>query len=244
MIFHIEKDSESLTHYIADWLVEYIKDTIQLQNSCSIALSGGNTPKQLYILLTTDAYRNKIEWKKINFFFGDERYVPITDERNNAKMAFDTLLNHVPVKKENVHVMRTDIDADQSIQDYETILHTHFDNQPYTFDLVLLGLGDNAHTLSLFPGYSSVIFEKKQWVRSFYLEEQKTIRITLTAPIVNKSRAIAFIVTGTEKAEALAQVTEGEKDFINYPAQIILPENGQLFWFLDQAAAEGLQKNE
>lgn len=243
MIFHIEKDSEALTHYLAEWLVGYIKDTIHLQNMCTIALSGGNTPKQLYTLLTTDTYRKKIEWQKLYFFFGDERYVPFTDERNNAKMAFDTLLNHVPVKKDKVYIMRTDIDAEQSAHEYQTILHTHFDNHPYTFDLVLLGLGDNAHTLSLFPGYSSIIFEKKHWVRSFYLEEQKTTRITLTAPIVNQARTVAFIVTGKEKSEALAQVTEGEKDFINYPAQIIQPENGQVFWFMDQAAAKGLQKN-
>lgn len=244
MIIHIEKDNESLTHYIAEWLVGYIRDIIHLKNNCSIVLSGGNTPKQLYRLLASDIYRKKIDWQKLTFFFGDERYVPFTDERSNAKMAFDTLLNHVPVKKEKVHMMRTDIDAEQSAHEYETIIHSYCDNKPTSFDLVLLGLGDNAHTLSLFPGYSSAIFEKTQWVRSFYLEEQKATRITLTAPIVNKSRTVAFIVTGTEKSEALAQVIEGEKDYLKYPAQIIQPANGQLFWFVDQAAAEGLHKNQ
>lgn len=108
MPLHIEPNADVLIHTVANWMVDVIADTLKQQDRFTIALSGGNTPKSLHVLLASDAYRHKIDWAKLHFFFGDERFVPFNDERNNAKMAFDTLLNHVPVKPEQIHVMQTE----------------------------------------------------------------------------------------------------------------------------------------
>jgi 6-phosphogluconolactonase len=241
MNLNISVDSDQLSKRVADWIVDFIDETLKKQDRFSIALSGGNTPKKLYSLLASEKYIDKINWKKIHFFWGDERYVPFTDERNNAKMAFDTLLNHVPVEKSNVHIIRTDIAPDESAVSYEKLLHAFFYHKKHSFDLMLLGLGDNAHTLSLFPGYD-IVHEKEKWASSFYLKEQKTYRITLTASIVNKSSRIAFLITGSDKAASLYNVVYGEHDPDLYPAQLIQPFTGELYWFTDEAAAADIKK--
>src|SRR5215831_9257580 len=126
MHFHVSKDKEELSHYVADWIVDYIHKTLQLHHRFTIALSGGSTPKKLHSVLASPPSKNKIDWQRVHVFWGDERYVPITDERNNAKMAFDTLLDHVPVPKSQIHIMRTDIDPDESAGEYESILKNYF----------------------------------------------------------------------------------------------------------------------
>ena len=154
-------------------------------------------------------------------------------------MAFEALLNHVPFIKEQVHIIQTGIDPQESAAAYEKILHSYFDQQPHTFDLVLLGLGDNAHTLSLFPGYP-VVRENKKWVAAFYLKEQEMYRITLTAPVVNQSARVVFLVSGGDKAAAVYHILSGEHDPDLYPAQIIQPFNSEVYWFCDVAAAADL----
>jgi 6-phosphogluconolactonase len=210
-------------------------------------------------LLASSEFKNRIDWQKLHVFWGDERYVAFTDDRNNAKMAFDTLLDHVPVPGSQIHILRTDINPEESAKEYESILREYFPeaagytpqagNDPIhhslltthqsrltTFDLVLLGLGDNAHTLSLFPN-EEVIHEKDHWVRSVFVKEINMQRITLTAPVVNLSKRIAFLVSGLDKAEAVSHILSGDYDPDLYPAQVIKPVNGELFWFLDEAAA-------
>lgn len=240
MQLNVTKNIDDLSQQFADWIVGYIKKVLKTKNRFTIVLSGGNTPKKLYQLLASDKYKNKIEWSKLHFFWGDERCVPFTDERNNAKMAFETLLNHVPVLKEQVHIMRTDIDPESSAQEYEKLLHQYFPESNQTFDLVLLGMGSNAHTLSLFPGYP-IVNEKKNWVKSFYLKEENINRITLTAPVVNASACITFLISGSDKATALQHVLKEKFDPDLYPAQIIHPYNNELYWWVDEAAATGLQ---
>lgn len=236
----VAKNGDELSRQFADWLISFINDTLQKQDRFTISLSGGSTPKKLYQLLATAEYSGKIEWQKIHFFWGDERFVPFTDDRNNAKMVFEELLDHVPAQREHIHVMRTDLPPDEAIEDYNDKLHAYFDGKPFTFDLVMLGLGDDAHTLSLFPGYP-VVNEENNWMSAFYLEEQNMYRITLTKSVVNKSSRVAFLVTGAAKIPALKAVFYGEKDIHKYPAQAIQPESGGLFWFLDEAAAAALQ---
>lgn len=238
---HIETDIDSLSRHVADWLVDYVKEVLTIRDRFTIALSGGSTPKKLHQLLATDSYRNKIDWTRLHVFWGDERFVPATDEKNNAKMAFDTLLNHVPVPPEQIHPIQTEGDPYASATAYQSLLHEYFDKQLYSFDLVFLGLGDNAHTLSLFPGYDDINFEKNDWVKAFQLTEQNMYRITLTAPVVNSAGKIAFLVTGSDKATALQQVIAGKYDPSLYPAQLIKPLNGEAHWFLDKNAAAGLQ---
>jgi 6-phosphogluconolactonase len=235
----VSANADELAQKAATWLSGFVAEVLKKQDRFTIALSGGNTPKKLYSLLASEKYGKKIDWDKLHFFWGDERYLPFTDERNNARMAFDALLDHVPVRKEHIHIMRTDIEPEASAVAYEQTLRSYFDNTPFSFDLVLLGLGDNAHTLSLFPGYDS-IHEREKWVISFYLNEQQMHRITLTAPIVNRARRLAFLVSGADKAAALFQVKYGRHDPDLYPAQLIQPYAESPYWFVDEAAAKEL----
>lgn len=240
MELNISKDLNELNTTVADWMVTSINKVLATHEHFTLALTGGNTPKNLYKLLASDAYVNKIDWSRAIIFWGDERFVPLADDKNNAKMAFDILLDNVPVRKENVHIMFTEnITAEDSAKAYEEILYKYFPvttEKPNTFDIVLLGMGGDAHTLSLFPGRTEVINEKEKWCTSFWLEDQNMYRITLTAPVVNKARCVAFLVSGKDKAEALQHVIGSEKDIIKYPSQIIQPESGELHWFVDQAA--------
>jgi len=241
MNLNVSTDTEEMSKRVAEWMIQYIKETLKKQDRFTIVLSGGNTPKKLYQLLSSPSYIDRIDWKKLHFFWGDERYVSFTDERNNAKMCFDNLLNHVPIVKKQVHVMQTDISPEASAAAYEKVLHEYFRHKKHTFDLVLLGLGDNAHTLSLFPGYA-IIHEKEKWTDAFYLEEQKMYRISLTVPVVNKAARIAFLVSGADKAASLYHVLYGEHDPDLYPAQVIQPFNGEVYWFTDKTAAADIKQ--
>lgn len=248
MQLHISKNTSELSTTIADWMVEYINKTLQKQDGFTLVLSGGSTPKKLHELLASKAYKNKIDWTKVHCFWGDDRFVPFNDERNNAKMAFDTLLNHVPVAKEHIHIMQTeDITPEDSAKAYEAILKEYFpgilithNSQLKTFDLVILGMGDDGHTLSLFPGKIEVIHETGKLCTSLWLASQDMYRITLTHPIINQSAAIAFLVTGSNKVPALREVLEGVYNPDLYPSQIIKPVSGEMHWFLDEAAAAGI----
>jgi 6-phosphogluconolactonase len=258
----ITKNIDELNWQVAEWMTAFINEVLKERDRFTIVLSGGSTPKKLYELLASDEFKDKIDWKKFHVFWGDERYVPFMDDRNNAKMAFDTLLNRVPVPKSQIHVIRTDVNPDQSANEYEMLLKEYFpeaasfeprassespthnsrlttDDSPTTFDLVLLGLGDKVHTLSLFPG-EEVIHEKIRWVKSVFVKEVNMQRITLTASVVNLSKRIAFLVSGQDKADAVSHVLSREYTPDRYPAQVIKPLNGELFWFLDAAAAINL----
>ncbi|HEV3250499.1 MAG TPA: 6-phosphogluconolactonase [Puia sp.] len=245
MEIHIYKDNDVLSRAAAEWITSYIGETLQGQDRFTWVLSGGNTPRGLYELLAAPPYLEKIQWNKIHVFWGDERVVPFDDPRNNAKMAYDILLNHVPVPSSQIHIMRTDITPEKSASDYDQILHQYFRNaegsSSASFDLVLLGMGEDGHTLSLFPG-TEVVHESQAWVKAFYLQSQEMHRITLTKTIVNRSRAVAFLTTGSNKSKALRQVLEGPSDPDLYPSQVIQPQTGHLYWFVDEAAAAGLSK--
>jgi len=236
---HKFKDAEALSEAVAKWIVDIIADTLKKHDRFTIALSGGSTPERLHRLLASSPYKEQVDWSKLHIFWGDERAVPFEDSRNNAKMAYDTLLNFVPVPAAQIHVMRTDISPEQSAIEYEKILHQYFGETGPSFDLVLLGMGDDGHTLSLFPG-TAVVHEEKVWATSFFLQAQDMYRITLTRPIVNRSARIAFLTTGPKKAHALKEVLKGEYNPDQYPSQTIMPQAGELHWFVDEAAAAEL----
>ncbi|MCE7070978.1 6-phosphogluconolactonase [Dyadobacter sp. CY327] len=236
MEIHIANDTGRLSHDLAAWLSDYIKEVLSKQDRFTFVLSGGSTPKQLYALLAESPYKEAIDWQKVHFFWGDERAVPFEDSRNNAKMCYDELLNKVPVHADHIHIMRTDIEPQEAALEYEKVLKQYFKDSETTFDFVLLGMGDDGHTLSLFPG-TEVIHEEDTWVKAFYLPAQQMFRITLTAPIVNNAACVAFLAAGAGKAETLKHVLKGEPNIDLYPSQIINPSKGQLHWFVDQAAA-------
>lgn len=236
MELHIEKDTKALSASLAEWINNYIQQVLAKQDRFTFVLSGGSTPKALYALLAESPYKESIPWEKLHFFWGDERAVPFEDSRNNAKMCYDELLDKVPVKAENIHIMRTDITPEESAAEYEKILNTYFESSETTFDFVLLGMGDDGHTLSLFPG-TEVIHEQNALATSFFLQAQDMYRITLTAPVVNNAACVAFLAAGAGKAEVLKQVLKGNRNVDLYPSQIIQPVKGQLHWFVDEAAA-------
>jgi 6-phosphogluconolactonase len=243
MNLHIYQNDKEFAKDVAEWIIKTIAETLKQQEKFTWVLSGGNTPKPIYELLAATPYREQIAWEKLHIFWGDERAVPFTDDRNNAKMAYETLLNHVPVPASQIHVMRTDISPEESAKEYEKILHDYFPsvhNSLLTFDLVLLGMGDDGHTLSLFPG-TEVVHEEKAWTNAYFLKAQDMYRITLTKSIVNRSAKIAFLTTGENKADALHEVIEGKYNPDLYPSQVIKPENGELHWFVDSDAAIELE---
>lgn len=240
MELHIAQNTQELSENLAAWISNYIQEVLQDQPIFTLVLSGGNTPKQLFTLLAKEPYKIMIPWERIHFFWGDERAVPFEDERNNAKMAYSTLLNVVGIPEKNIHVMRTDISPEQSAAEYEKILREYFKEGETTFDLVLLGMGDDGHTLSLFPG-TPVVHEEKAWVTSFFLQAQDMYRITLTAPVVNQAACVIFMATGTGKSLTLKSVIEGTFNPDKFPSQLIRPEKGELHWFVDEAAAGALE---
>ena len=240
MELHVYKNPDELSYAVAKWIADIIAATLRHQDRFTIALSGGSTPKALHKILAASPYKEQIDWSKLHIFWGDERAVPFTDDRNNAKMAYDTLLNFVPIPPYHIHVMRTDIAPEGSAVEYEKILHMYFDNTALSFDLVLLGMGDDGHTLSLFPG-TAAVHEEKAWTIDFFLRTQDMYRITLTKTIVNRAARIAFLTTGSSKAHALKEVLQGAYNPDLYPSQEIRPVKGELHWFVDEAAAAELK---
>jgi 6-phosphogluconolactonase len=236
MEIHIANDPGELSNELAAWVGHYIQEVLAKQDRFTLVLSGGSTPKQLYALMSQTPYLETIPWEKIHFFWGDERAVPYADDRNNARMCYQELLEKVPVREENIHVMRTDISPEASAAEYNAVLNKYFGGSEFTFDLVLLGMGDDGHTLSLFPG-TEVVHETSVDTVAFFLPAQDMYRITLTAPIVNRSSAVAFMAVGSGKAETLKNVLEGETQLDQFPSQIIRPGRGQLHWFIDKSAA-------
>lgn len=242
MQLHIYKNAEEVITALAEWITTLIGKTLQTKEICTIALSGGETPKALYKKLASAPYCDTLDWSKIHFFWGDERVVPFTDERNNAKMAYDNLLGKVPVPEENIHTMPIDLEPTDAAIVYEKILHQYFDDKATTFDLVLLGMGEDGHTLSLFPN-SLLLFQNDKWVMAVNSPEKKMQRITLMVPFVNRAASIVFLITGDSKAKTLKKVLEGDDEPKKFPARLIKPIMGELHWFIDEAAAAEVKIN-
>ena len=242
-MLHIYKTVDETIKELADHFVQTVNAAIKGKGWCTVVLPGGNSPKRLYKLLSTENHSQQIDWDKVYFFFGDERYVPFTDPENNGNMVKKNLFDPLMIPDGNIFYINTAVSPDESAKKYAQRILSHFKNDPVRFDLVLLGLGENAHTASLFP-HTPVLKEKKALVRAVYVEEVSSYRITMTAALINEAHAIAFLVYGVEKANAVYNVLEGEKDPENYPAQLINPGEGVVNWFLDEDAAKKLSRRE
>jgi 6-phosphogluconolactonase len=190
----------------------------------------------LYQLLASPPFKQQIPWQKVHIFWGDERYVPIEDDRSNAKMAFDTLLHHVEVPVNQIYVMTSDQPAEAFAKQYEQQIQDHFKDALPVFDLILLGMGDDGHTASLFPE-TEVLHEKEKLVTSLYLPSQEMYRITMTAPLINQAMQVTMLVFGKNKANTLQAVLKGPYQPTHLPVQLIQPKNGQLTWMVDEEAA-------
>ncbi|MCX2739045.1 6-phosphogluconolactonase [Pontibacter anaerobius] len=237
----IFKDTAYLSQQAAELFVQAAQEAVQKNGRFTVALTGGSSPKQLYQLLAQAPYKEQVPWQQTYIFWGDERWVPLTDERSNAKMAKELLLDKVPVPQEQIYPMWDEMEPEKYAQKYEQILKDHFQDQSPAFDLILLGMGDDGHTASLFPG-TEVLQEKSSWVQAYYLAPQSMYRITLTAPLINQAKRVLFMTFGDGKAQALHEVLEGERNPEQYPSQLINPLNGSLYWYVDDKAASRLEK--
>lgn len=226
----------------AELVAHAAKDAVDERGRFSIALSGGSTPRSLYNLLATNA-RTSLPWDRMFFFFGDERHVPPTDKDSNFKMANEAMLSKLPIPEGNIfRVPSENPDAAAAAAAYEQSLQKFFALEPGqfpTFDLILLGIGPDGHTASLFPG-TAALQEKNKLVVANWVEKFNTFRITFTLPVLNAAHEVAFLVSGTDKAPALEAVLQSDAPGDKYPAKLVRPSNGKLIWLVDRAAASGL----
>jgi 6-phosphogluconolactonase len=225
---------------VADF-AKLASDAVQKRGRFCVALSGGSTPKGMYSLLATSS--TPIPWESIYFFWGDERYVAPTDPESNYGMVYEAMLSKVPVPPQNIfRILTEEEDPELVAKQYEQTLIKFFAlnaGQFPRFDLVLLGLGPDGHTASLFPG-SDALKEANRLVVANWVEKFKTHRITLTLPVLNNAAVVEFLVSGKEKAGIVHQVLDGDED--QFPSHMIRPRNGRLVWLLDQAAASELSR--
>ena len=233
-------DAEAVARGAAERFVELGQAAIDARGCFSVGLAGGSTPKRTYELLASEAYREQLNWSKVHIFFGDERCVPPDHSESNYRMANEALISRVSIPPPNVHRINGLGDAVANASLYEDELRTFFNPASWPrFDLVLLGMGDDGHTASLFPG-TKALAERQAWVAANWVEKFSTFRITLTAPAINHAANIVFLVSGTSKAERLSEVLRGARDPTKLPSQLIQPERGSLEWLVDKAAASQL----
>jgi 6-phosphogluconolactonase len=227
----------------AEEVVRIAKEAISESGRFALALSGGSTPKSLYNLLATNA-KNEMPWDRTYFFWSDERHVPPDNPESNYRMADETMLSKVPVAKANVlRIEAENPDASAAALAYEQALQKFFAIEPGQvpkFDLILLGLGPDGHTASLFPG-TAALQEKSRLVVSNWVAKFNTDRLTFTLPLLNAAHNVMFLVSGTDKATALQAVLEGDALGEQYPAKLVKPTDGKLIWLIDRAAASGLK---
>ncbi len=233
---------QELFEAAAEEVLRTAKEAVEQRGRFTVALPGGSTPKSLFNLLATNA-RTVMPWDRTFFFWGDERHVPPTDPDSNYRMAEETMLSKIPVAAGNVFRIPTENpDAAAAAEAYEMTLRKFFQLEPGrvpVFDLILLGMGPDGHTASLFPG-SAGLQEKTRLVIANWVDKLKTSRLTLTLPVLNAARCVAFLVSGTDKAAMLKTVLEEDAPAEQYPSKLIRPNNGKLIWLVDRAAASDL----
>lgn len=234
-MIQIYNNTEEINIAAADLFITAAQKAIAEKDKFTVVLTGGSSPAGVYKLLASDDYKTKIDWSKVFVFWGDERWVPLNDDLSNAKMSYAALLSHVPIPAENIFEMYKDnVTPEDYAVTYEQSIRSVLGNEG-KFDLILLGMGDDGHTASLFPG-QAVLQEQNKWVDAYYLEPQKMFRITLTAPLINKAEKIIVIAFGEKKAPALKEVTTGEYNPTTYPMQLIKPVSGELLFLVDKSA--------
>jgi 6-phosphogluconolactonase len=236
---------EAVAREAANRILKIAGEAVSERNEFRVVLSGGSTPRRLYEMLAAEPFRTRLAWSRVRFFWGDERCVGPDDPDSNFRMAREALLDPLGVTESNIHRMRGEASVpDHAAREYETDMRKLFglgpDAPPPAFDVVLLGMGADGHTASLFPGTDG-LRETKRWVVANPVPKLNTTRLTLTVPILNRAARIIFMVTGADKSKALSEVLEGPFEPERLPSQLIRPESGNLVWIMDEAAAAGLK---
>lgn len=236
----IYKTLEELNQDLADYVIKIAEMSIEENDRFNFVLTGGSSPKALYHFLATEC-EHRIDWEKVYFFFGDERNVPATDDNYNGLMAKKAILDPLGIKEDHIFYVDTTLAPEKAAIEYKKAIDKHFNGDDIAFDLILLGMGDDAHTASIFP-HTTLVKDEEVNVASVFVEKLDTYRISFTAPLINKADNVAFLVFGENKAEALKHVIGDEqKDTDTYPSQLIDPIEGKLTWFTDEAATKLLE---
>lgn len=242
--------ADALVYAAAEHFVGVAAQATLATGRCVVALSGGSTPKSLYALLATERYAARIDWSCLHVFWGDERCVPPDDPTSNYRMARETLLDNVPLSRENIHRIRGEDNPVSAAAAYERELRDIFETlagPPQTapgarFDLIFLGMGANGHIASIFPGLTAVR-ETRRWVIAEYVGEVSMWRVTLTPPVIDAAAEVVVLVTGGNKAGMLRRVLEGSRQPETLPAQVLAPRNGRVRWLVDAPAAAELHES-
>lgn len=248
-IFVIEKsngkievlsDLEAVSLRAASIFVNASRNSIAAKKRFAVAISGGSTPRRLYTLLGSEAYRHQVDWQHVHLFWADERCVLKEDEASNFKTAFDTLLSKVALPDKNIHRIKGEEAPDKAARDYEEDIGRFFgESERPGFDLIILGMGEDGHTASLFPGSKS-LEERVRLAIPVYLERPKKNRITLTLPVLNNADQILFLVAGPSKAAILSEILGEKEKKEGFPAGLVRPAQGNMTWLIDREAAEKL----
>ena len=232
-------DAVTLAHVAADEFHRLAEAAVQERGRFAVALSGGNTPRSVYSLLASD--HKELPWDRIHIFFGDERHVPPDHPDSNFRMARESLLSKVSIPEKNIHRIHAELDAEAAAAEYDQQLRDFFGlvNHDWPrFDLIFLGIGEDGHTASLFPG-SKALSETSSRVTANWVEKFQTFRITLTFPVLNHAAEVVFLVSGASKAQILSEILRPGAQ--KYPAQSVQPENGKLLWLVDEDAGSLLR---
>jgi 6-phosphogluconolactonase len=236
---HILDTPEAVARAAADLVVQIAAEAIERSGQFNVALSGGSTPKALYALLSGDEYRDLVDWQHVNIYFSDERFVPPDSEESNFHTANIGLLQRVPIRPEAIHPVPTvGVEPDEAARRYEETIIENVAGRPLPrFDLIFLGMGPDGHTASLFPG-TEALGVTDRLVAPNYVPRLDSWRITFTFPLLDEGLVVAFLATGADKADRLAEVLNGG----DYPAAHVAPEDGTLLWIVDEAAAANLAR--
>ena len=236
MNVQVFESPERLAEAAARALVEAASEAIAERGRFAVALAGGSTPKATYEVLARD-HAQRVDWPNVHVFFGDERTVPPDHEDSNYRMAWEALLDRVPVGP--IHRMQGELPPEEAAASYEDELNEFFGGEPPALDLVMLGIGGDGHTASLFPETPALEVTDRLVVAN-PVPKLETTRLTLTAPVLNVARRVVFLVAGEGKSEALAQILEGDADPRAYPAKLVRPPGGPI-WMVDRDAARSLE---
>ncbi len=239
---HAYSNKEKLVIATAEHMVNSIERAIQKNGLCNVALSGGNTPGGVYSMLAASPYRERVDWDRLHLFWGDERMVPPEHQDSNFRMVQETLLDHIKIPGENVHRIRGEIAPEEAATEYTELLHDHFKGSPPCFDLILLGLGEDGHTASLFPE-TDAVGECEKHAVAVFVPRLSAWRVTLTLPVLNAAREILFLVSGKSKSEMVQRIMSIKQPAKELPATMVDPQNGELHWMLDSEAMVLINKN-
>ena len=239
------KNYEELCEEAVQKILALSKEAIEARNQFNLVLSGGSTPKDVYRKMASPSYRNAFDWHKINLFWGDERWVPPSESRSNYGMVAEALLTRVDIPYQNIHPIKTsEANPQITAAAYEKELQAHFGlgkGEIPTFDLILLGVGQDGHVASLFPDDVEALNEKNRLIIPTHIRETEQFRISLTFPVINHARHILFLVSGGEKSKILQSIFEGPSPEKILPVQNVHPAHGTVHWLMDKSAASLLK---